>query len=380
MHIVIDARIRRASTGRPVAKLLEQLPGLESDFRYSVLLSPGDDWQPPNRRFKALACKYPIFSLNPWQQISYARFLSRLSPSLVFFTLTGQQPLFYFGRQITFTHDLTMFKYARRGRLPRWLHFLRLKGYRLLVWQAHRKAVRILVPSQYVRDAVARFHLFSSRKLVVVPEAAEAASTEPPSRPASLPAMFDLADRNAGDENAAISFILYVGSAFPHKNLRRLVEAFGQLAADRPKLCLVLAGRQEKYYRRLKRRAAASPAGERIFFTNFVSESELNWLYQRAAAYVFPSLSEGFGLPGLEAMTHGCPVVSSNATCLPEIYGPAAHYFDPLDVADMAAKIGQVLSDRRLRARLVTGGQQRVALYSWRRFARQTLAVMKEVL
>src|SRR5690606_11583791 len=107
---------------------------------------------------------------------------------------------------------------------------------------------------------------------------------------------------------------------------------------------------------KLERFAANSPVSNDIVFTGFIPDEELKWLYEHALSYVFPSLSEGFGLPGLEAMVHGCPVVSSNATCLPEIYGDAAHYFDPEDVMDMAAKISEVIGSDKLRKDLVKKG------------------------
>ncbi|HET7827329.1 MAG TPA: glycosyltransferase, partial [Candidatus Saccharimonadales bacterium] len=111
-----------------------------------------------------------------------------------------------------------------------------------------------------------------------------------------------------------------------------------------------------------------------------VSEGQLRWLYENTAAYVFPTLSEGFGLPALEAMIHGAPVVSSQATCLPEIYGQAALYFDPRSVKDMALKIDQVLSDPRLRTDLINTGRAQAARYSWQRMAEQTLAVYQKLL
>ena len=89
---------------------------------------------------------------------------------------------------------------------------------------------------------------------------------------------------------------------------------------------------------------------------------------------------EGFGLPGLEAMGYGAPVVSSNATCLPEVYGPAAHYFDPLDVSDMSRAIDEVLSSEKLRAELVKKGVEQLAKYSWLETAKKTLAVYQRVL
>jgi glycosyltransferase involved in cell wall biosynthesis len=363
-HIVIDARIRRASTGRPVDRLLEYLQTLDNDHRYTILLEPDDDWRPLSRNFKAVVCKYRQFSFNPLQQITFGRQLYKLKPDLVHFTITGQQPLFYFGRQTTFTHDLTMFKYVRPGKLPKWLHALRMLGYRLLVWQSHRKAKKILVPSEYTRDAVAKFHLFTNRKLVVTYEASEPPLLGAPNRP----------------EYAPDEFILYVGSAFPHKNLDRLIEAFGLLKETRPALKLLLVGKHEYHSKQLKKWAKNKPFFDDIVFTGFVSDQELKWLYTNALAYVFPSLSEGFGLPGLEAMVHGCPVVSSNATCLPEIYGDAAHYFDPEDIHEMAEKINDVITNKSLRQKLIGKGYEQVKKFSWKRMAEQTLKVYSSVL
>jgi glycosyltransferase involved in cell wall biosynthesis len=103
-------------------------------------------------------------------------------------------------------------------------------------------------------------------------------------------------------------------------------------------------------------------------------------MYEHTAAYVFPSLSEGFGLPGLEAMAHGAPVASSNATCLPEIYGEAAHYFNPTDAGDMAVKIAAVVNNPDLRAELIKNGRKQAAKYSWAKMAAETLEIYEQAL
>jgi glycosyltransferase involved in cell wall biosynthesis len=169
---------------------------------------------------------------------------------------------------------------------------------------------------------------------------------------------------------------MYVGRPTPHKNLERLIAAYSQLKTEHPELKLVLAGKLDANYRRIT--AKVSDPG--IIFTDFVSEGQLRWLYEHCAAYAFPSLSEGFGLPGLEAMLHGAPVVSSNATCLPEIYGEAAHYFDPLNVHAMADAINEVLTDKALRQTLITAGARQAQTYSWQRMAEQTLAIYTRAL
>lgn len=364
MHIVIDARIRRASTGRPVDRLLTYLQSTDKKNRYTILLEPDDDWKPKSARFHPVPCRFKQFSFNPLQQILYALQLYRLKPDLVHFTMTGQQPVFYFGRQITFTHDLTMFKYAHPGRLPKWLHRIRMLGYRLILWQAHRKAVKIIVPTDYVRDAVAKFHLFTNRKLVVTKEA-----SEPP-----------IQANAKAPEYQPDKFIMYLGRAFPHKNLRRLIEAFGLLKQDFPELKLVLVGKGEYHANQIKKWVKSKPYFHDIIFTGFVSDAEAKWYYTHARAYVFPSLSEGFGLPGLEAMVHGCPVVSSDATCLPEVYGDAAHYFDPRDPEDMAAKIHQVMSKEPLRQKLIQNGYKQARKFSWQKMTDQTLEIYNSIL
>lgn len=363
-RIVIDARIRRSSSGRYTDRLLEYLQKVDSDNKYLVLVEPTDEWQPTNKNFKPVVCKYKKFSLNPLAQITFARFLRKLKPSLVHFSMTGHQPLFYFGKQITTTHDLTMYKYARAGRLPKWLHRLRMLGYKLIMWQSHRMAEKIIVPTDYVRDALAKFHLSTNRKIVVTLEASEPV----------------LPGKAVAPEGVPEKFILYVGSCFPHKNLRRLVQAMDQVNAKFPDVKLVHAGKLEFYGKRLRRWVKNQGKADQVRFLGFVSDEELKWLYQNAEAYVFPSLSEGFGLPSLEAMVHGCPVVSSNATCLPEVNGDAAEYFDPLNIEEMASAINKVLGSEKRRKELIDLGKKQASKYSWQKMTEQTLEVYNSVL
>jgi glycosyltransferase involved in cell wall biosynthesis len=145
-------------------------------------------------------------------------------------------------------------------------------------------------------------------------------------------------------------------------------------------LKLVLVGKREYHSKQLQKWIKKNTHTESVIFTGFVPDEELKWYYENARAYVFPSLSEGFGLPGLEAMVHGCPVVSSDATCLPEVNGDAAHYFDPLDIQDMATKIDEVISSEPLRKKLIAKGYENAKRFSWRRMATQTLEVYKKVL
>ena len=363
-HIVIDARIRRASTGRPVARLLEHLQEIDQEHRYTILLEKNDDWKPTNKNFGVSHTRFPIFSFNPFNQVLYARQLYRLRADLVYFTLSPQQPTFYLKKQATLTHDLVMFKFARAGRLPEWLHRLRMQGYRFLMWRAHRIAKHVVVPTEFVNDDVCKRYLFVNRKITTMHE-----SSEPP-----------LSGRAKTPDNPPENFIMYTGSAFPHKNLENLITAFELLKELHTDLKLVLIGKREYHSKKLEKWAKKQAYFDDIIFTGFIPDEELKWYYENARAYVFASLSEGFGLPGLEAMVHGCPVVSSNLSCLPEVNGDAGHYFNPLDVHDMATKIDEVISNETLRKKLIEKGFENIKRFSWRKFAVQHLQLFRALL
>ncbi len=362
-HIVIDARIRQASTGRPVDRLLEYLQDLDKNNSYTILLKRGDEWRPAAKNFSVKLCKYRMFSFNPLQQITFAIFLYRLKPDLVHFTMTGQQPIGYFGKQTTFTHDLTMLNYVRAGRLPKILHFVRMRGYRFLIWQSHRKAQAIIVPTEYVRDALYKKYLFVKRNVHVTLE-----SSEPPIKAEAEPL-----------PGVDKPFIFHIGSPFPHKNIENLISAFEIIKLKKPELQLVLAGKKEYYFKQLEKSLVGNSIRDSITIPGFVSDGELKWLYQSAECYVLPSLSEGFGLPGLEAMVHGCPLVSSNATCLPEVYGDAAEYFDPIDVEAMASSVLRVINGPKTKEKLTDNGNRQVKKYSWKKMSEQHLEIFNAI-
>lgn len=364
-HIVIDARIRRSSTGRYVDRLLEHLQDVDTFHRYTILLQPDDPWQPRAHNFHTLPCPYPQFSFNPLHDLAFARQLRRLQPDIVHFTMT-QQPLTYFGKIVTTTHDLTMFRFVRRGTTPMPVYWLKINLYKLLMRWSHWKSARIIVPTVFVAKDVANFQPSTDHNLVVTYESAEPPLKAPAKRPAAI------AEKD--------QFIMYLGNAFPHKNLERLVEAFDILHTKHPDLKLVLVGKKEIHYQELEQNIWGHPSSKNIIITGFLPDEETKWLYEHTLVYVFPSLSEGFGLPAMEAMAHGAPVASSDASCLPEVYGDAAHYFDATKPKDIAAKVGDVLKDKKLREQLVKNSQTQLKKYSWRRMAEETLIVYKEVL
>jgi glycosyltransferase involved in cell wall biosynthesis len=233
---------------------------------------------------------------------------------------------------------------------------------RLVFKRVAKTSKHIITPSQFTADDVIAFTGISPDKVTVTYEAADI----------EVGAM-------ATYEHPFKQYLLYVGQQSDYKNIKRLAAAHQRLIKKYPDLGLILVGRKnasattnERYFQ--------SKGYKNILFTDFIPDTQRDWLYTNAAAYVFPSLMEGFGLPGLEAMGYGAPVISSNATCLPEIYGDAAHYFNPNDTTDMAQSIDDVLSNDDLRKDLITKGYRQISKYSWLRMAEQTHAVYTGVL
>jgi glycosyltransferase involved in cell wall biosynthesis len=357
-HIVIDARIRRSSTGRYTDRLLNHLQTSGSPHRFTVLVQPDDPWRARSINFEVVPCPYPQFSLNPLNDFRFAFQLRELKPDLVHFTMT-QQPLTYRGRTVTTTHDLTMLRFLRPGQTALPIFWLKKVGYRLLFYVAHHKSTRVIVPTNYVAKDLRVLYPFSANKINVTYEA-----SEPPIHEPAQPL-----------DDIKKPFIMHLGSPFPHKNIKHLIQAFELLEIDYPDLTLVLAGKKEFYFNELEAWAKPRPSYDSIRFTGFIDDNELKWLYENAEAYVLPSLSEGFGLPGLEAMSHGCALISSNATCMPEVYEDAAQYFDPLNLDDTVAAIKKVLGDPAYKKKLIARGRKQIQKYSWQKMTEQTLEV-----
>jgi glycosyltransferase involved in cell wall biosynthesis len=361
--IVIDARELRTSTGRYVERLLNYLQEVDKDtsHRYVVLLKPKDmeGWEPKSKRFTKVACRAKEYTfaeqwLMAWQ-------LYRLRANLVHFAMV-QQPILYQKAVVTTMHDLTTLRFPNPAK-NKYVFAFKQWVYKWVNLIAVKKSRAIITGTEFVKDDIARFANANSRKITVTYEAGDTIEAEAEEMP-------ELVDKQ---------FIMYVGRPTPHKNLSRLIAAFALLKEQYPDLVLVLAGKKDSNYRR-HARDVKNQEIENVVFTDYISDGQLRWLYEHCAAYVFPSLSEGFGLPGLEAMASGAPVVSSNATCLPEVYGDAAHYFDPEQIEDIARAIDEVLSKPQLREKLIKAGKAQAAKYSWKRMAEETLAVYKRVL
>jgi alpha-1,3-rhamnosyl/mannosyltransferase len=245
--------------------------------------------------------------------------------------------------------------------------------FELAMLLAVRSATRIITISQHSRSDIASAYRIPGERITVTPLAADPQFTPQPAESvAVLHARYGLPPR----------YILYLGSNKPHKNLERLMHAWKELnerdtAArnQRAEYYLVVAGHYDPRYPAAQQFVVEHGLADRVKFIPNIAEADLPALYSGAEVFVFPSYYEGFGLPPLEAMACGTPVLCAATSSLPEVVGAAALMVDPYSVSAIAAGLGRLLNDAELRGRLRAEGLRRARQFSWRRTAEMTLAV-----
>ena len=361
-HIVIDARIINTSTGRYIERLLTYLQQLDSPHRYTVLVPAKDKdfWKPTNPQFTVVVADYYQYTFA--EQIGFYFFLQKLHADLVHFCMP-QQPLFYRGKTVTTVHDLNLVRITVNDGMSWPVLKVKQAIFRFLLRQVTKSSNLILAPTQFTKDDLLRFQPVPEKKVLVTYEAADLVShTEEPV-----------------EHYINKQFMIIVGRAETYKNQKGAIEAHQLLLATHPNLHLVIIGSRDQTSRDLEQWAIGKGYSQFEFF-GFASDEQLAWFYSHCALYAFPSFMEGFGLHALEAMKHGAPVASSNATCLPEVLGSAALYFNPASPQDMAQQIATILDNKTVRASLIKKGSQQVKKYSWKRMAQQTLDAYNQIL
>lgn len=359
-HIVIDARGISSSNGTYIEHLVHFLQKLDHSNQYTILTRYADRnfFRISSRNFKVGVADYGDYSLA--EQTEFRKLLKKLAPDLVHFT-TPMQPAFFNGKHVTTFHELTILRASSSD--EGWVTFQAKQLVASFIYMlAAKKSNHIITPSNFTKCDLVNFSGISPNKISVIHEAADV-----------------LVKRIENYNHPFDEYILYVGQQSDYKNIRRLAEAHQKLLQEKPELGLILVGKRtgailknEEYFDR--------KGYKNILFTGFLSDAQRDWLYTNASAFVFPSLMEGFGLSGLEAMTYGTPVVSSDASCMPEIFGDAAQYFDPLSIDSMVRAIEEVLSSKELKDNLIQKGYARTKKYSWYRMAEQTLQVYCDIL
>lgn len=361
MHIAIDARALTSSTGTVLRKLLPRLEERDRENRYTLILRRGDE-----KHWRSDAADFTTATVDaePWSLASQTRLLTllwRLKPDLVWFFMP-EQPVLYRGCTLTTFFDLTMIKAPPASVRRRWRSYVKMPLGKLVFRMAARSSDRIMVSARATQEEVAARYGIPEDRFAVVHCGAEVE----PGKVEPYPNGYD-------------RFLLYVGQHGWHKDLLRLCDAHQRLLERHPDLGLIFVGKVDRQAE-VTREHIVRNGYRKIEFTGFLPDPQRDWLYRNAAAYVFPSLLEGFGLPGLEAMGFGTPVISSDATCLPEIYGDAARYFRAGDTEDLVRAIEDVLRDPALRAQLAQRGLEQYTRYSYDRMADEMVKLFSTVL
>lgn len=357
MKIAIDARIINSGTGRYIERLLHYLEELDEQNQYLILVRRADlnYWRPTKPNFTVVEADFGNYSFG--EQFGLARLLYRLKPDLVHFCMP-QQPLLYLRPGVTSILDLNLLRISSNDDMNPIELRVKKVIFGTMLWLVAHRTKHVITISDYSKQDIINFsHIKPGKITVAYPAAEKQASTLTP-----MPAY------------ERTPFIMYVGRAEPYKNNRRMMQAHQELLRTHPDLRLVIVGRKDAL-READEKWASAQGFKNIDFLGFVADEQLAWLYSNARAYVFPSFMEGFGLPGLEAMLYGAPVAASNASCIPEILGDAAVYFDPNNTDDMTQTVGRLISDEAQRQALIAKGHEQATKYSWRRMAEQILAV-----
>ena len=367
MRIAIDARkLHDYGIGTYVRNLLRQLARIDQDTEY-VVLCRSDDRAHINalgENFRGLPEAAPAYSLR--EQVLVPLSLRRTRPDLFHaphYVLPPLTPC----RAVVTIHDCIHLMFPEY--LPNRLAYAYARS---VIWAAIRRADRVLTVSEASKRDILRFFTVSAGKVEVVPNGIDERFGVPPSEEevARIRERFQLYD----------PFLLYAGNIKPHKNVERLIEAFQRLRQRGfGQVRLLVIGDQVTKYAALRRAVHRCKVHKYVRFLGFVPDQMLAVLYRLADVFVFPSLYEGFGLPPLEAMASGTPVVTSNVSSLPEVVGDAALLVDPYDPSAIADAIERLLTDTTLRSEIVKRGYARAKQYSWERSVRRIREIYGEV-
>lgn len=383
MRIGIDytaAARQRAGIGRYARELITALIALESQHRYVIFAAVGGldarTWKAETERLRATGNRPPATSIQfrtlPLSDDWLARLWQRLRLPVPVEAITGTLDAFY-------SPDFVLPPTLPRTRTLLTVHDLSFLRCPDAFVSALRRYLERVVPRSVARADLVLADSEATRAdlialLGVPPEKVQVlySGVHPRFRP--VPESDEVARLRARYGLGDAPYILSVGTLQPRKNYVRLIRAFTQLT-NQPTNQLVIAGGRGWLYEETLIEAEKHP--DRVRILGFVDEDDLPALYRNAALFAFPSLYEGFGLPVLEAMACGVPVVCSNASSLPEIAGDAALLIDPLDTDGLSAAMARALEDADLRRDMIAAGLAQAARFTWERAARQLLAAFE---
>lgn len=361
---------RSAGISGYIFHLLRHLPAADVGLRYAAFTSE-PAWTPPagmevhRTRWPG---RHPLARI-AWEQVVLPAQLKRLGADLCH-GLAFVSPLAWAGPSVITLFDLSFLLFPERFRVYNRVYL------RTFTRLAARRARRVIVISESTkRDAVQMLGIDAARVQVIY------CGVEEDFRP--LPAEEAAAYRRR--RGLPERFILFLGTLEPRKNITGLVDAYALFRrmwpADKGEApALVIAGARGWYYDEIYRRVEQNGLKDAVVFAGYVPADELSYLYNAALLFAYPSLYEGFGLPVLEAMACGVPVVASNRSALPEVVGGAGILVSPEEPAEMAEAFRRVLTEEGAREHWGRRGRERAGLFSWRKAAEETAGVYRDIL
>lgn len=373
MKIGIDARFwgpKGTGIGRFTKNLVLELEKIDRENEYVVFLRKENShlYEPANPRFRKVIIDTHPYSL--CSQVFDWLKIKELCLDLVHFTHFSY-PIFYPGKFVISIHDLIKTQFQEKSASSKQKLIYRIKhwGYQLVLRQAIFRSAKIITATAFVKNEISKHYPLANSKIVTAYYGTEDrffTVQKEAKKGINILAKYQIQK----------PYLIYVGNLYLYKNVDKLIEVMESMS-DR-ELTLAIVCSRSIFYDSLEEKIKDKKLASRVKLLGFVPDEMLVTLYQNALAFITASLSEGFGITGLEAMAAGCPVLSSNFSCLPEVYGEAALYFNPDQTDKIVDLVYRIRKEEKLRSEMIKKGKRQVQKYSWSKMAKEVLAVYKE--
>lgn len=357
MHIALDARLAgldHAGIGRYISNLIEELGKIDISNHYTLIVRPKFKIQLPNSNWQVVVAKSRHYSVA--EQLEMLLLLKKIKPD-VFHVPHFNAPVFYQGRLVVTIHDLLWHEKIgfKATTLNGLVYLIKYFGYRLVMRVAVKKAKFILTPTDVIKQKILDTFAIAQDKVVVTKEAASQIFFQQPS---PYP-----------DFSSHKPYLFYTGSLYPHKNVLTLVKSLQFM----PNFKLFVSSARSVFVKDFMKQVKNLKLKDRVVHLGFLSDKELVAWYKQAEALVLPSLSEGFGLTGLEAMAAGVVVLCSDNLVLREVYGRAPVYVDTSSPKAIARAVTGLTQAKKITHQKY--GLSLAKTYSWHKMAVETLSI-----
>lgn len=351
MKVLIDGRLLGYfGPGEYIKNIILNLARLDRENNYYIIINKDPAFLLRQDNFHFFKIPYLVRPYFPLEQILIPYLIKRLRPDFAYFP-NFNVPLIKLCPYVVTIHDLIYLLYPKDS--PSYLSFCYA---RFMLRKAVHLADIVITDSEYSRRDIIHYLKVLEKKVSVIPAGVGNGFKPMDKTPARA--------KIERKYNIKRDFILYVGNHHYHKNISALIDAYSRLK-EKSFYNLVIAGKRSWRTKELEQKVKKRKLQGDIIFTDFIPEGDLPWFYNAATCFVFPSLYEGFGLPPLEAMACGVPVIASNKGSLPEILGEAPIYIDPLKTEELKEAMEKVLTSTGLRQELREKGIMQAGSFSW---------------